>query len=263
MGERPERAKCRDQDRVASDVVPFLDGSNPFVGCDHGQESGSQEISQERDEHRTADEAAADECAEAEHFPKKQRCHDAALQRAHPAACLLHAECASGKCDEMSTANGFIPEPMQHLESRNGVFFHEESHDCLFCISGPWDRDDEKAHRKKKMPQPARAADRVNQEESQKNRAERARDAWHAPLGVCFEEWLDSRKKTQRRQGQQCHDPKASMGVRLRAVPPPLQKEREADDRDQKSIAILRVQFPFVPKHPDRHPPDRGQGRSN
>ena len=41
MGERPERATCRDQDRVASDVVPFLDGSNPFVGCDHGQEMGS------------------------------------------------------------------------------------------------------------------------------------------------------------------------------------------------------------------------------
>ena len=109
----------------------------------------------------------------------------------------------------MSTANGFIPEPMQHLKSRDGVFFHEESHDCLFCISGPWDRDDEKAHRKKKMPQPARAADRVNEEESQKNRAERARDARHTPLGVCLKERLNSRKKTQRRHGQQGHDPKA------------------------------------------------------
>ena len=196
MTDQPERAECRNQNGIPCDIVPFLDGSDSFVGGNDRKNRGPQEISKYRDEDGNRNQNAAEKSAEAKNFAKKERGHDAALERPDSAACLLHAQRACGKGDEMSSPHGLITSPVENLQSRHGIFLHEETHDRFLGVARPWDGDQEEGNRKQKMPHPGESPERVNKEERQQCGAERAKNPGNPPLRVCFKKGLHGQKKT-------------------------------------------------------------------
>ena len=99
----------------------------------------------------------------------------------------------------MSSPHGLITAPMENLQSRHGIFLHEETHDRLLGVARPWDCDQEEGDRKQKMPHPGESSERVNKEERQQRGAERANNPRNPPLRVRLIKRLHGQKKTNRR----------------------------------------------------------------
>ena len=152
---------------------------------------------------------------------------------------------------------------MEDFQRRHGIFFHEEAHDRLLRVSRPRNRDEKKANREEKMPRPGRPADRPKESQCQKHGAERTENPGNPPLGIRFIKRLHGRQKKKRRQGGDSQW-KPFAGIPLQGtLSPALKKKDRAEEGNQKSVTVLRIDLPLGPQHADRHPPhprQRGQG---
>ena len=144
---------------------------------------------------------------------------------------------------------------MQNLERRDGVFFHKKSHECLLRIARPGNGDEKKCDREKKVPKPRPTTQRVNQHQRDRHRTDRSKHPRDAPFGVGFEKRLNPRKENQRGQGEE-EVPRQVVGrCRCRAVSPALKKQSRAKGGNEKAVAVLRIDLPVRPKHPNGQPP--------
>ena len=148
---------------------------------------------------------------------------------------------------------------MQDLKRRDGVFFHEKSHERLLRVARPGNGDEKKCDREKKVPQPRPTAQRVNQHQRDRHRTDRSEHPRDTPLRVGFEKRLNSSKESQRGQREEEVLRQVGGWRRRWAVSPALQKQSHAKEGNEKTVAVLRIDLPISPKHPNGQPPHGGE----
>src|SRR5438309_8231376 len=144
---------------------------------------------------------------------------------------------------------------------------HQTLNDRLLNRRDPWHGDERERHRKRKMPQPRRAARRSEKNKGDRDDAKCVQPAQQSPIRI------SNFKKPNRKEQQKRNDRDPNRGakswslelgiwsfrsrMRLRRVFPPQPEKHDREKRNEPAVAVLIVHRPFAAQLPPKNPPKR------